>query len=191
VWRNEPSHPNGVPLWELESRWTPKSLKDDCKGQNSMAWVVLYIIGKLLERRYLKWACIAHLDIWNTSDDQKKGRESNWQFDSWPLKIGNWPDFRACRWRATYRWKALDEGYNFTSDLISIESLLATLWCPKVAGIPTLAISRLPLGSLETKTIWMWAPWRGAEYTIRKKVVASPKFRLWWVLYVRVARGSS
>jgi hypothetical protein len=24
VWRNEPSHPKGVPLWELESRWTPE-----------------------------------------------------------------------------------------------------------------------------------------------------------------------
>jgi hypothetical protein len=32
-----------------------------------------YIIGKLLERRCLKSACIAHLDIWNTSYGQKKG----------------------------------------------------------------------------------------------------------------------
>jgi hypothetical protein len=37
----------------------------------------------------------------------------------------------------------------------------------------------------------MWAPWKGAEYTIRGKVVASPKFELWWVLCVRVAHGSS
>jgi hypothetical protein len=34
--------------------------------------------------------------------------------------------------------------------------------------------------------IWMWASWRGIEYTIRGKVVASPKFRPWWVLWVRV-----
>jgi hypothetical protein len=26
----------------------------------------------------------------------------------------------------------------------------------------------------DKKTIWMWSPWRGAEYTIRGKVVASP-----------------
>jgi len=45
--------------------------------------------------------------------------------------------------------------------------------------------------SWERKAIWMWAPWRGAEYTIRGKVVASPKSRPWWVLCVRVARGSS
>jgi len=42
-----------------------------------------------------------------------------------------------------------------------------------------------------TKTIWMWAPWRGVEYTIRGKVVASPKSGPWWVLCVRVAHGSS
>jgi hypothetical protein len=28
--------------------------------------------------------------------------------------------------------------------------------------------------SRERKAIWMWAPWRGLEYTIRGKVVASP-----------------
>jgi hypothetical protein len=38
-----------------------------------MAYDFLYIIGNLLERRCLKWARIAHLDIWNTSYGQKKG----------------------------------------------------------------------------------------------------------------------
>jgi hypothetical protein len=45
--------------------------------------------------------------------------------------------------------------------------------------------------SRERKVIWMWAPWRGWEYTIRGKVVASPKSRPWWVLCVRVACGLS
>jgi hypothetical protein len=51
-------------------------------------------------------------------------------------------------WRchATYRWKTLNEGYNFASDLISIGGLYAKLWRPKVAGVPTLTISGLPLG---------------------------------------------
>jgi hypothetical protein len=39
-----------------------------------MAYDIFYIIGKLLERKYLKWAFIAHLDIWNISYGQKKGR---------------------------------------------------------------------------------------------------------------------
>jgi hypothetical protein len=29
---------------------------------------------------------------------KRKGRESNWQFDSRPLKVGNRPDFLACKW---------------------------------------------------------------------------------------------
>jgi hypothetical protein len=152
VWGNQPSHPKGVPLWELESRWNPKSSKGNCRGQNSMAWRVSYINGKILERRYLKWALIAHLDIWNTSYGQKKGRESNWQFDSRPLKVGSWPDFHACRWPATYCWKALNKGYNFALNLISIRGLHAKLWRPKVTGVPTLAISGLPLKSAGTKS---------------------------------------
>jgi hypothetical protein len=93
MWGNEPSHPQGVPLWELESRWTPESLKDDCRGQTSMAWGVPYIIGNILEHRCLKWAYITHFDIWNISYGQKKGRESNWRFHSWPLKVKNQPNF--------------------------------------------------------------------------------------------------
>jgi hypothetical protein len=53
-------HPKGVPLWELESRWTPESSEGDCMGQNSMALRVLYINGNILEHRYLKWGRIAH-----------------------------------------------------------------------------------------------------------------------------------
>ncbi len=34
--------------------------------------------------------------------------------------------------------------------------------------------------------IWMWASWRGTKYTIRGKVMASPKSGPWWVLWVRV-----
>jgi hypothetical protein len=42
------------------------------------------------------------------------------------------------------------------------------------------------LGVPWQKAIWMWPSWRVIEYTIRGKVVASPKFELWWVLWVRV-----
>ncbi len=86
-----------------------------------------YIIGKLLKCRCLKWACMTHLDIFNTSYGKKKGRESNWQFDSRPRKVGNQHDFRVCRWRATHYWKALDKSYNFALDLISIGGLSTKL----------------------------------------------------------------
>jgi len=56
-----------------------------------------------------------------------------------------------CRWRSTYCWKALNEGYNFGLELTSIKGLHTKLWPSKVAGIPIVGISGLPLGSLETK----------------------------------------
>jgi hypothetical protein len=76
--------PRQLPLWEMESRWTPEASESDFRGQNSMVCNVLYIIGRLLKRRCLKWALITHSNIWNTSYGQKKGRESNCQFDSRP-----------------------------------------------------------------------------------------------------------
>jgi hypothetical protein len=112
-----------------------------------MSYGVPYIIGKLLELRFLKWACIAHLDIWNVSYGQKKGRESNCQFDSWPQKVGNRPDLLSCRGHATYCWKALNKSYNFASDRTSIGGLLAKLWGSKVAGVLVSGISGLPFGS--------------------------------------------
>jgi hypothetical protein len=67
----------------------------------------------------------------------------------------------------TYYYKALDEGYNFALNLILIRGLHTKLWGPKVVGVP------------RQNAIWMWALWRGTKYTIRGKVVASPKSRLW------------
>jgi len=65
--------------------------------------------------------------------------------------VGNRPNLLTCRWLATYYWKFLNEGYNFALDLILIQGLHVKLWAPKIVGIPTLVISRLPLGSLGTK----------------------------------------
>jgi hypothetical protein len=44
----------------MESQLTPKTSKNNFRGQNSMACGVLYIIEKLLEPRCLKWDHIAH-----------------------------------------------------------------------------------------------------------------------------------
>jgi len=58
-----PHTPKATPTWEMESRWTPKTSEIDCRGQTSMFCGVIYIIGKLLKHKCLKWARIAHLDI--------------------------------------------------------------------------------------------------------------------------------
>jgi len=55
--------PGELSFWELEFRWTSESSESDCKGQDLLNRRVLYIIGKLLERKCLKWARMTHLDI--------------------------------------------------------------------------------------------------------------------------------
>ncbi len=139
--------PKQLPLWEMESRWTLKTSESDLRSQNSMACGVIYIIEKILKRRCLKWARIAHSDIWNTSYGQKKGRKSNCQFDSRPEKVKNRLDLFVYRWCATYHWKALDKSYNFSLDCTSIGGFFAKLWGSKVAGVPVGGISGFPLGS--------------------------------------------
>jgi hypothetical protein len=106
-----------------ESARTPETSEFDYRDQNTFHCGVLYIIEKILKCRCRKWARMSHLDIYNTIYDKKKGRESNWQFDSRPLKGTNRPDPGACRWIATHHWKALDESYKFALDLIPIEGL--------------------------------------------------------------------
>jgi hypothetical protein len=64
-------------------------------------------------------------------------------------KVENRPDLFDCRGRATYRWKALNENYNFVLDRISIRGLLTKLWGSKVAGVLIGAISGLPFRSLK------------------------------------------
>ncbi len=105
------------------------------QGQNTSHWGVLGVIGKVLKRKCRKCPRILNLDICSPSYGQKKGRESNWQFDSRPLKVGNRlaPDVRFGS--AIRRWKDLDEGYNFGSDLVAIRGQGLELHPPKVPGV--------------------------------------------------------
>ncbi len=107
--------------WEPSG--TPKTLEFDCRGENTSHWGVIYIIGKLLKCRCRKWVHMGHLNICNTSYGKEKGRESNWQFDSQPLKVGNQPNLGVCRWNMIHHQKALKVSYKFVSDLILIEGL--------------------------------------------------------------------
>jgi hypothetical protein len=90
---------------------------------------------------------MSHLDICSPSYGQKKGRESNWQFDSQPLKVGNRPKSDVIRQSATWRRKALEESYKFGLDLVPIRVRGEKLWSPKVPGVQTRTVSRLHFGS--------------------------------------------
>jgi len=135
LWPSVGLKPNTPKVGELESSGTPERLEFNSKAQNTSHWGVLTVIGKVLKRRYRKCPRIGHLDICNPSYGQKKGRESNWQFDSRPLKVRNrpLPDIRIES--AIRRWKDLDEGYKCGLDLVAIKLCSRELWAPKVPGL--------------------------------------------------------
>jgi hypothetical protein len=134
LWPSVGVKPNTSKVEDLESSGTPECLEFDSKAQNTSHWGVFGVIGKVLKRRYRKWPHIGHLDICNPSYGQKKGRESNCQFDSRPLKVENrpLPDLRIES--AIRRWKDLDEGYKFGFDLVAIRLRSWELWASKVPG---------------------------------------------------------
>jgi len=99
-----------------------------------------------------KWPRMSHSGICNTSYGRKKDRESNWQFDSRPLKVGNRPDPGVCKWSATHRWKALEESYEFALDLIPIRGLNRELWASKVPRVQSRTVLGLLLRSPGTKS---------------------------------------
>jgi hypothetical protein len=119
----------------LESSRTPENSEDNLEGQNTLPWAVLYAIGKVLKCRCPKCPRIGDLDIYSLSYGQKKGQESNCQFDSRPLKVWNWPDLDVRLKSAIRRWKDLDEGYNFGLDLVPIGGWGEELWLFKVPGV--------------------------------------------------------
>jgi hypothetical protein len=167
-----------------KSSGTPKNSEHDCRGQNTSHWSVIYTVEKVLKCRCPKWPRMSHLDICSTSYGRKKSRESNWQFDSWPLKVGNRPDFGAWRWSVTHRWKALEERYNFGLNFIPIRARARSYERPKSRESKPGQFQDSTLGVSGKRTIWMQVRRRVAENTIWGKVVASLEFGPWWVKWV-------
>jgi hypothetical protein len=158
MWENVREWPHtfqsGLPLWELESVWIPKSSKNDLKCKNLLDWGFFYNIGNIVRLICIKWDLMIHLSTHNTSYGQKKGWESKCQFDFRPLEVGNRLEWRVCMWCAIYIWKYLYKGYNFASDLTSIEGLHKKLWTSKVVEVLILGIPKF-LRSLEKNDIWV------------------------------------
>ncbi len=120
--------------------WSPPGLPNvqssTARGKTPRIGVFLVSLEKVLKRKYRKCPRIGNSDICSPSYGQKKGRESNWQFDSRPLKVGNRCLLDVRSERATWHWKDLDEGYNFGSDLVTIQVRSRELWRFKVPGVP-------------------------------------------------------
>jgi hypothetical protein len=136
----------------LESSGTFETSELNFRSQNTLPLGVFYTVGKVSKCKCRKWPRMSHSDICSTSYGQKKGRESNWQFDSQPLKVRNWLDPDVCKWSATHRWKALEESYKFSLDFILIRGLSRELWAPKVPRVQIEIVSRLLIGSPRIKS---------------------------------------
>ncbi len=76
--------------------------------------------------------------------------------------------------------------------IILLQTLFQSKVCTQNYGLPKLQESQFwkfrnsHLVVLRQNDIWVLAMWPNKKYTIRRKVVASPKFGSWWVLWVCV-----
>jgi hypothetical protein len=175
----------------LKSAGTPECSELDSKAQNTSHWSILGVIEKVLKHRYRKWPRIDHSDICSPSYGQKKGWESNWQFDSRPLKVWNRPLPDVALNSATWRWKALDKSYNFGLRLVPIRAQGEELWPFKVPRVQPGQFRDSILGIPTKCAIWMLPRRPAAEYTIRSKVVAYSRVRAVMSFVCPSARGKS
>jgi hypothetical protein len=147
-----------------------------------MARGALYINGKFLKCRCLKWARIAHLDIWNTSYGQKKARESNSR--ELPRVRQFWLPTTRSRESTRNTWLQTTCHISLESSRRELQlcfrphcdrSSAQEVMRPQSPGSPSWRDFGTPAWeSWERKAIWMLAPWRGKKYTIKGKVVTSP-----------------
>jgi len=130
-----------------ESFGTPECSELNSKGKNTLHWGVLSVIEKVLKRRYRKCPRIGYSDICSPSYGQKKGRESNWQFDSRSLKVGKSTSFRrpiwACDMALERSWRGLQLWFRTRRDPTLHSGVMAV----QSSGSPAGTISGLHFGS--------------------------------------------
>jgi len=122
--------------WELGVLWDSQKFRARFQGSKHFTSGCSLYQWKGLEA-CPKWPCMSHLDICSQSYGQKKGWESNWQFDSRPLKVGNRSFPNVCKQSAIGHWKALEESYNFGLDLTPIGGQSQEIWMSKVPKVQT------------------------------------------------------
>jgi hypothetical protein len=124
-------------------------------------------------------------------DKRKAGREWNWQFHSWPLKVKNCPDFFVCGWRAYIPLESFRWGLQFcfrphlnkksAHKIMGLQS-----WNPKSKESQLWKFRDFHLGVPGQNDIWVLVPLLSTKYIIRGKVVAFSKSGPWWDLFVCV-----
>jgi hypothetical protein len=158
------------------------------------------VIEKVMKRRYRKWPRIGHLNICSPSYGQKRGRESNCQFDSRPLKVGNRP-FPTCELRVRYVVAKISARATSLVRRRRDQTSQSGVMSSQSPGTPPGTVSgqfrdsnpgnpRVP-GVPGKSDIWAWVSRSVTEYTIGSKVVAYSRVRAVVCLVVQSARGWS
>jgi len=163
----------------MESRWTSKISKSNLRGQNSITCSIIYIIGKLLERRCLNGLTLL---IWTSETQVIAKRRAGSQTTSLTPdqnKSGIDPIYLATENLRHTIGNLSMRATTLLQTALRSEVYLQNYGAPKLRESRWRNFGTPTRKSQERKTIWMWASWRGPKYTIKGKVVASPKSGLW------------
>jgi hypothetical protein len=102
-------------------------------------------------------------------------------------KVANRFDFLTCKWRATYCWKKISKrATTLLSTSFKSNVYTQSYVPPKFWEFQFKEFRDSNLGHLGQNDIWVLAPWPNIKNTVRGKVVATPKTRSWWVLWICV-----
>jgi hypothetical protein len=147
--------PSALPLWELYSYESCECSEPWLERKASTKLGPHDTINKALKCKCLKWARIVHLNLIFMNYDQKKGWESNWEFDFRPQIP--WMQWSNDVWlgRVIHHWKDLFEGYLciFFKNLIWKIYEHPKFWDNKSPNFKTIIVPIL--GVLGKSDIWM------------------------------------
>jgi len=164
-----------------------------CKGA-SQEWsmgVTFHVPGNVGECEGMNPQLPSELPLWELeswwileySDDDFRGQ--NYQFDSWPLKVGIALIYFRVGGMPYIVGKLLTRiQLCFKPHLNQRSKKNLGFQSRKSFNFENFGTPNL--GVLGQNDIWVHAPWPSTNNTIRGKVVASPKIRPWWVLWVCV-----
>ncbi len=124
--------PKCNPILELHSFESCECLEPWLERQKNRKLGPCDTIVKVLMHRCLKCPCIVCLNLICMSYDQKKGQESNWEFDSWPQIPWKQGSNEVQLGLAMHSWKELFEGYKILPSHFQNRLDLIKIWTSKV-----------------------------------------------------------
>jgi hypothetical protein len=176
--------PSGLPLWELEFRWTLEFLEGNCRGSKLIKLKTSLHHWKDFEMYMSKMG--SH-DPFGNLKHKLWPKERTWIIWFPTTKSHELPLFpyvqMACHISLESSWQRLQRFFaphlngRFSHNVMGLQNCRSPHF--ENFGTPKLRV-------LGQNDIWVQGPWLGTDNTIREKVVASTKFGLCWILWICV-----